>query len=67
MDCQPDEVSLAIQDDGLGFDPASVPPGHMGIEIMRERAISIGANLSIESQVGRGTSVAVVWIPTKGD
>ncbi len=67
IDCQPGRVILVIQDDGLGFDPASVPPGHMGIESIRERASSIGANLSIESQVGLGTSVRVVWIPVTGD
>lgn len=66
MNCQPEEVRLTIQDDGLGFDPASIPPGHMGIEIMRERAISIGASLTIKSQAGRGTKVEVIWMPATG-
>jgi signal transduction histidine kinase len=30
--------------------------------IMRERAESIGAALTIESEPGRGTKVTVVWL-----
>jgi signal transduction histidine kinase len=29
--------------------------------IMRERAESIGAALTIESEIGRGTEITVVW------
>jgi signal transduction histidine kinase len=59
--CQPGGMSLSIQDDGLGFDPGSIPSGHLGIAIMRERANSIGADLRIESQVGQGTMVVLDW------
>ena len=31
LDCQPGHLHLCIQDDGLGFDAGSIPPGHMGI------------------------------------
>ena len=55
------EVELAIRDDGRGFDPDDVPPEHMGLGIMRERAESAGAQLGIVSQTGRGTQVTVVW------
>jgi signal transduction histidine kinase len=44
LDSQPGHMNLCIQDDGLGFDPDSLLPGHMGIAIMRERASSIGAS-----------------------
>jgi two-component system nitrate/nitrite sensor histidine kinase NarX len=61
--CQPGQMNLRIKDDGLGFDPGSVPSGHMGIAIMRERASSIGADLKVESQPGQGTTIALDWRP----
>ena len=63
LECQPGQMSLLIKDDGLGFDPGSVPSGHMGIAIMRERASSIGASLKIDSQPGQGTTIALSWAP----
>jgi nitrate/nitrite-specific signal transduction histidine kinase len=65
LDCQPGHLNLSIQDDGLGFDQASIPPDHLGIAIMRERASSIGASLQIESQVGQGTTVELDWSSTR--
>ena len=61
LECQPGHMNLCIQDDGLGFDIASIPPDHMGIAIMRERASSVGAHLKIESQLGLGTTVELDW------
>jgi signal transduction histidine kinase len=61
LECQPGQMNLTIQDDGLGFEPDSIQPGHMGISIMRERASSIGACLSVESQMGQGTTVELDW------
>jgi signal transduction histidine kinase len=55
------KVELVISDDGRGFDPDDVPPEHMGLGIMRERAEAAGAQLVIVSQTGRGTQVTVVW------
>jgi len=54
-------VELTISDDGRGFDVDSVPPGHLGMAIMRERAEAVGARLETEGQVDRGTQVTVVW------
>jgi nitrate/nitrite-specific signal transduction histidine kinase len=61
LNCQPGQLNMLIRDDGLGFDPSSITPEHLGIAIMRERANSIGANLKIESQVGQGTLIELVW------
>jgi nitrate/nitrite-specific signal transduction histidine kinase len=61
LECQPGQMSLTIQDDGLGFEPDSMEPGHMGISFMRERASSIGACLSVESRMGQGTTVELDW------
>ena len=54
-------VELCIRDDGRGFDMENVPPESLGLGIMRERAEAIGAMLKIDSQVGHGTEVVVVW------
>jgi nitrate/nitrite-specific signal transduction histidine kinase len=67
LDCQPDHNYLCVQDDGLGFDSGTIPPGHMGIAIMRERANSIGASLNVESQPGQGTTVELDWRSPRKD
>ena len=54
-------VSLTISDNGVGFSGKNDQPGHMGLGIMRERATAIGADLSIESEPGRGATVALSW------
>ena len=56
-----DLAELIIQDDGIGFDLAQVPPGHYGLNIMQERAEAVGAPLSVTSQVGHGTEIKISW------
>src|SRR5262249_54551804 len=56
-----DGMDLVVLDDGRGFDPTSVPPGHMGVGIMCERAEAIGAELKIGPRREGGTRVAVRW------
>ncbi|MCB9436637.1 MAG: PAS domain S-box protein [Anaerolineales bacterium] len=56
-----DGVELRVLDDGCGFDPYQIPPDHLGVRIMRERALEIEAQLSITSQPGNGTQIAVLW------
>jgi two-component system, NarL family, sensor kinase len=53
-------VCLTVEDDGQGF-TADQPPssGHFGLLDMRERAQSLGSQLKIESEPGRGTRIAV--------
>ncbi len=67
LECQPGQMNLLIKDDGLGFDPGSITPEHLGIAIMRERANSIGASLKIESQLGQGTTVELDWRSARKD
>ncbi|HSG18435.1 MAG TPA: AAA family ATPase [Anaerolineae bacterium] len=64
LNCDPERTKLSIQDDGRGFDPQLIPAGHLGIGIMRERAYNIGADIEIDSQIGRGTQVSVSWSAT---
>jgi len=52
-------LSLLIEDDGVGFDPAAAPPGHFGLVGLREQANLIGADIDIASAPERGTSVRV--------
>jgi len=48
---------LEIGDDGVGFDPQTVPAGHFGLLGMNERARLAGGSLHVESAPSRGTVV----------
>jgi ligand-binding sensor domain-containing protein/signal transduction histidine kinase len=55
-------VGLTVRDDGIGVDPQVLNAGrigHWGFPGMRERAESIGGQLSIRSDVGSGTEVTL--------
>lgn len=52
-------VTIEVRDDGVGFDPDSERPGHLGLLTMRERATRVGGTLQIASASGRGTCVRV--------
>jgi PAS domain S-box-containing protein len=54
-------VELHIHDDGQGFDPEHTPSGHYGLTMMRERAEAVGMMLSVTSQPGHGTEIAIRW------
>ncbi len=54
-----DSVCLEIIDDGIGFSPARVRPGGMGLEGMRARAQQLGGSIQLESMPGKGTKVIV--------
>jgi PAS domain S-box-containing protein len=61
----PGTVELVIRDDGRGFDQDQAPAGHSGLGMMHERAEEIGAELSVTSELGQGTSVTVRWSETR--
>lgn len=54
-----DELTVEVSDDGDGFDSSTIRHGAMGLLTMRERADVIGAELTISSRMGFGTSVAL--------
>jgi signal transduction histidine kinase len=54
-------VELIIRDDGGGFNPTTITPDHLGLNIMRERAAAVGIRLNITSRIGRGTEVKASW------
>jgi signal transduction histidine kinase len=53
-----DALALDVADDGRGFDHAEDRSG-FGFKSMRERAQEHGGELTIESEPGRGTKIAV--------
>ena len=52
-------VTLVVEDDGVGFDPADKAAHDKGIGLagMQERASLVGAMLQVESAPGEGTSI----------
>ena len=52
-------VALRVIDDGKGFDPATVPDGHLGLAGMRARAERIGGRFTCTSRPGHGTKVEI--------
>ncbi|HVY06361.1 MAG TPA: histidine kinase, partial [Burkholderiales bacterium] len=56
-------VVAAVQDDGRGFSQPIAEPQHYGLSIMRERAASLGGELSIHAQEDAGTRVCLSFMP----
>ncbi len=63
--CKPEQITLSIQDDGIGFDLQAIEQGSpvpgLGLGIMRERAKTIGAEFVLHSEPGQGTKITVNW------
>lgn len=60
------ELHLSIEDNGLGFDPASLPcncPHDRGLGLlsMKERAQFSGGTFQLDSIIGHGTRINVSW------
>lgn len=55
------QAMLSISDDGIGFDTAMQKPGHMGLQIMKERIGDVGGSLEISSQPDHGCQVTAIW------
>jgi PAS domain S-box-containing protein len=56
---------MRITDDGRGFDPTAIPPGHMGLAGMAVRAERVGGSLSVDTRPGAGTRI-IVEVPLEG-
>jgi signal transduction histidine kinase len=50
------ELAFTIEDDGVGFDPASTPPG-TGLQNMADRLAALGGAVEVRSTLGAGTTV----------
>lgn len=53
------EVRLRLRDNGIGFDPEKAHEG-FGLQGIRERAETMGAKLTISSEIGKGTSISII-------
>lgn len=55
-------LKICIKDNGLGFDPNQIEANdkeQFGLQVMRERAASIGASIAVHSQPGQGTRLTL--------
>ncbi|TYQ10415.1 UNVERIFIED_ORG: signal transduction histidine kinase [Gordonia westfalica J30] len=59
----PEVLSMAVVDNGTGFDPDSVGPGRVGIAVsIRGRMSRLpGGQAQVNSRPGRGTTVQIGW------
>lgn len=64
--CDGSSAKLTVVDHGRGFDRSAGRPDSYGLLGMRERAASIGAQLSVESRPGHGTTVTCSLSPNGG-
>jgi two-component system NarL family sensor kinase len=58
----PNELTLTISDNGIGFDAADATlpaKGHFGLQGMCERARQIGGELNVKSSPESGTTVTL--------
>ncbi len=53
----PEQVRLAVEDDGRGFETSKVPGDRHGLVGMRERAEVLGGALEVHSEKGAGTRI----------
>jgi signal transduction histidine kinase len=53
------QVTLSVEDDGVGFEPSASRPGHYGLQGMHELAELVGATLSVASSPGHGTAIVL--------
>lgn len=59
-------VHVEVEDEGIGFDPETVPLTASGLTGMRERAVALGGRLTVDSAPGRGTRL-VAELPLNDD
>ncbi|MDQ3855525.1 MAG: GAF domain-containing sensor histidine kinase, partial [Chloroflexota bacterium] len=52
-----EQIVLAVQDNGTGFDVAVRSTTHLGLQSMRERVAKLGGQLEIRAAPGAGTSI----------
>ena len=60
---QSESISIAVVDDGVGFDHTAIPPHRLGIAVSilgRMRHVT-GGSAQVDSEPGRGTTVHIEW------
>lgn len=59
------EMKVTVEDDGMGFDLREVTErdgGGVGLQVMRERVVSLGGRFELDGRPGRGACVQL-WVP----
>ena len=57
--CHADELTLLVEDNGVGFDPATLTPAAgVGLQNMGSRLVYLGGELTVDSRPGHGTTIA---------
>jgi signal transduction histidine kinase len=63
MSCDERQVTLQIKDNGVGFDPVEILDGEThtawGLMGIQERAKLVSGEVEIQSEVGKGATVAI--------
>ncbi len=54
-----EEVTLVVADNGVGFDPATVPANRFGLLGMNERVRLLNGRMRLHSTVGKGTRIEI--------
>ena len=54
-----EQLSISVQDDGVGFDTSAIPSGHYGLLGIQERVRLVNGCFEIESETGKGTIVTI--------
>jgi ligand-binding sensor domain-containing protein/signal transduction histidine kinase len=53
----PGQLQIVLADNGVGFDPATIPSGGNGLQNMRKRLDTLGGEFELTSRPGQGTQV----------
>lgn len=57
-------IEISVVDNGVGFDPARVPPERLGVrESIIARVAEVGGQAQILTTPGQGTTVRLTWTP----
>ncbi|RTR36383.1 histidine kinase [Robertmurraya yapensis] len=62
LEMKPDKIIILIKDDGQGFDPKERKAESFGIIGMRERVELLSGEITIDSNIGKGT-VVLIQVP----
>ncbi|MBK1716753.1 type IV pili methyl-accepting chemotaxis transducer N-terminal domain-containing protein [Thiocystis violacea] len=63
LDSAEGEIRVEIRDDGQGLAGRLPGPGHYGMTIMKERALTLGGSIQIESTPSGGSRVSLAFRP----
>lgn len=61
-------IRIVVADDGVGFDPARIPAGRLGVRgSIVDRVQDAGGTADVRSRIGAGTTVTLEWHPPVDD